>query len=79
MNEEKTPKDNQTTRFWERAVTMLGLVWNLVLPIVGGALLGYYLDRHVGHGVAWTVGLLTVGVAIALYNLYHFLFEQAQG
>jgi ATP synthase protein I len=78
MTENKTPRDEQAARFWRLAATMLGLVWNLVLPIVGGALLGYYLDSRLGHGVAWTVGLLLVGVTIAFYNLYHFLFEKTR-
>jgi predicted F0F1-ATPase subunit len=78
MPEKKAPRKEQTARFWRWAVTMLGLVWNLVLPIVGGVLLGSYLDTRLGHGVAWTLGLLVVGVTISLYNLYHILVEQVQ-
>lgn len=48
----------------------------MVLPIVGGALLGSYLDKLSGGGVEWTVSLLFVGVAMALYNLYHILFKE---
>jgi hypothetical protein len=66
---------SQSTRFWRQAATMLGLIWNLVIPIVGGVLLGSYLGMRLGHSEAWTAGLLAVGVAVSLYNLYRFLFE----
>jgi hypothetical protein len=49
-----------------------------VVPIVGGALLGHYLDRITGHEFAWTIGLLFGGVAISLYNLYHILYKEMQ-
>jgi hypothetical protein len=75
---EKTPSDDQAARFWRLAATMLGLVWNLVLPIVGGVLLGSYLGMRLGHSEAWTVGLLFGGVAVSFYNLYRFLFEDMQ-
>ncbi len=48
----------------------------MVLPIIGGALLGSYLDKLAGGGVEWTVSLLFVGVVLALYNLYHILFKE---
>jgi F0F1-type ATP synthase assembly protein I len=66
----------QSARFWRLAATMLGLIWNLVIPIVGGVLLGSYLGTRLGHSEAWMVGLLFVGVAVSFYNLYRFLFEE---
>jgi ATP synthase protein I len=62
--------------FWQFAATMSSLGWSLVVPIVGGALLGHYLDRVTGHEFVWTVGLLFGGVAISLYNLYHILYKE---
>jgi hypothetical protein len=69
---------NEAARFWRLAATMLGLIWNLLLPIVGGVLLGSYLGRRLGHSETWTAALLLAGVAISLYNLYRFLFEGMQ-
>ena len=66
----------KSASFWKLAATMSSLGWSLVLPIVGGALLGQYLDKVTGGGFAWTVGLLFGGVAISLYNLYHILFKE---
>jgi len=64
--------------FWRLAATMSSLGWSLVVPIVGGALLGHYLDRITGREFAWTVGLLFGGVGISLYNLYHILYKEIQ-
>jgi ATP synthase protein I len=67
----------ERSKFWQLAMTMASLGWSLVLPIVGGALLGHYLDQITDQGVKWTVGLLFLGVALAFYNLYYILFRQS--
>ena len=54
------------------------LAWNLVLPIVGGVLLGYYLDERAGDGLTWTLSLLVLGVLIAFSNLYNLYIEQGR-
>ena len=64
--------------FWRLAATMSSLGWSLAVPIVGGVLLGSYLDRITGHEYVWTVSLLFGGVAISLYNLYHLLYKETQ-
>jgi predicted F0F1-ATPase subunit len=78
MNRSEPPKEEKHFSFWQLAVAMTSLGWSLVLPIVGGALLGSYLDRVTGHGYVWTVGLLFTGVAMSLYNLYHILYKETQ-
>ena len=62
--------------FWRLVATVSSLGWSMALPIVGGALLGSYLDRVTGQEFVWTVGLLFGGVAIAFYNLYHTLYKE---
>ena len=76
MGEREPPPDSEASRFWRLVAVMLSLGWNLVVPIVGGALLGSFLDRRTGGGFAWTIGLLFAGVAVSLYNLYHILFKE---
>lgn len=66
----------ERSHFWRMVATMSTLGWSLAAPIVGGVLLGSYLDRITGHDFEWTVGLLFVGVAMALYNLYYILFKE---
>ena len=51
------------------------LAWNLVIPIVGGVLLGNYLDKRGEHGVTWTLSLLVLGVVIAFSNLYNLYID----
>ena len=78
MNEPGAPYDKQRSQFWRLAATMSSLGWSLVVPIVGGALLGSYLDRVTGEEFAWTVGLLFAGVSASLYNLYHILYKETR-
>lgn len=54
------------------------LAWNLVLPIVGGVLLGHYLDNRSGEGLTWTLSLLVLGVLIAFSNLYNLYVEHGR-
>jgi len=50
-----------------------GLGWLIALPIVAGALFGHWLDERLGTGIAWTLGLLTTGVALGGYGLWSTL------
>ena len=52
----------------------LGLL--MVLPVVGGAFLGHWLDGLVsGYSVRWTVSLILLGVFIGAVNIYLFIKE----
>lgn len=52
----------------------LGLLF--VLPVIGGAYLGNWLDSMVeGYSVRWTVGLLITGVFVGAMNVYLFIKE----
>jgi len=47
----------------------LGLVF--VLPVVGGAYLGHWLDNLVeGYSMRWTLSLIFVGVGVGAVNVY---------
>jgi F0F1-type ATP synthase assembly protein I len=54
------------------------LAWNLVIPIVGGVMLGHYLDNRNDSGVTWSLSLLVLGVLIAFSNLYNLYIEQGK-
>lgn len=56
-------------------VEVTNLAWNLVTPIVGGVLLGHYLDTRKGDNFTWTLSLLVLGVLIAFMNLYELNVE----
>jgi ATP synthase protein I len=55
--------------------TFLGSIAGLfVVPIVGGAYLGRWLDGlQQGYSVRWTVSLIVLGVAIGAVNVYLYL------
>lgn len=55
---------------------MLG--WNLVVPIVGGVLLGRYLDDMWGKEFTWTLTLLLLGVLVAFNYLYTTYVEYVE-
>ena len=55
-------------------VGTLGLLF--VLPVIGGAYLGKWLDSLVaGYSVRWTVSLILVGVVVGAINSYLFVKE----
>lgn len=52
----------------------LGLLF--VLPVVGGAYLGNWIDNQIeGYSVRWTVSLILIGVFIGALNVYLFIKE----
>jgi len=48
---------------------VLSIGWDLAIPIVGGAVLGHFLDTWLGISYTFTLGLLVLGVMIAYFNL----------
>ena len=55
-------------------VGTLGLLF--VLPVIGGAYLGKWLDSLVaGYSVRWTVSLILLGVVVGALNSYLFIKE----
>ena len=55
-------------------VGTLGLVF--VLPVVGGAYLGRWLDSlAAGYSIRWTVSLILLGVIVGMINVYLLIRE----
>lgn len=53
-------------------ITTLGLV--MVIPIVGGAYLGNWLDSLIeGYSIRWTITLLLAGVVLGFSNIYFLI------
>ncbi|MFT6790983.1 MAG: ATP synthase protein I, partial [Cellvibrionaceae bacterium] len=45
-----------------------------ILPIVGGAYFGRWLDNAMsGYSVRWTVSLIVIGVFVGGFNVYWFI------
>jgi ATP synthase protein I len=52
----------------------LGLLF--VLPVVGGAYLGHWLDNMLsGYSIRWTTSLIFVGIVVGAINVYLFIKE----
>jgi F0F1-type ATP synthase assembly protein I len=57
---------------WAEAMRASTLGWELALPIFGGVLLGYGLDRRFGTRYIFTVSLLFLGVGAGFYSLWRY-------
>lgn len=52
----------------------LGLLF--VLPLIGGAYLGQWLDSlATGYSIRWTTSLIVIGVFVGAMNVYLFIRE----
>jgi ATP synthase protein I len=56
---------------------MMGLIgWSVVLPTLGGAAVGMFLDkRHPGEH-SWTLALLVAGLVIGCFNAWHWVAKE---
>jgi ATP synthase protein I len=53
---------------WRDASNALTLGWNLAIPIFGGVLIGYLLDKWMKSSPIFTIGLMIFGIAVGFYN-----------
>lgn len=71
----EAPQDAAASSNVSLIAQLTTLAWNLAFPIVGGALLGHYIDNRYGKGLTWTLSLLVLGVMVAFSNLYTLYME----
>ena len=75
LNEEKVTRRKRMFSARDLRATTIG--WEIAIPIVGGPLLGFFLDRQLATSPRWTLILLGVGVlsavaAVIRYVKYEF-------
>lgn len=71
---EKAEKERSTLLAQTAYIGVLGLLF--VLPVVGGAYLGLWLDnRAEGYSTTWTLSLLFLGIVVGAVNVYLFVRE----
>jgi F0F1-type ATP synthase assembly protein I len=58
---------------WRQALTALNIGWDLGLPIVGGTVIGHHLDSRSGTGYSYTLGGMTLGLGVGVYNVVRTL------
>lgn len=64
------------SNLWTQITKVGTLGWVVALPIVGGALLGHFIDRRFGSGITWSLGLMFVGIVTGGYALWAELDKQ---
>ena len=71
----KQAEHDRPTLFAQTVYTgTLGLLF--VLPVVGGAYLGHWLDNLAeGYSFRWTLSLLLLGVMVGALNVYLMIRE----
>ena len=75
LTEEKKPvlEDKKgKQRLYESISLATDLGFIISVPLVGGALLGSFLDNKFNTSPKFTLSLIFLGVIIALFNIYKF-------
>ena len=69
---QKAERERPTLIAQTAYIGVLGLL--LVLPTIGGAYFGRWLDSlQSGYSIRWTLSLIVLGVAIGAFNVYLFV------
>ena len=73
---EKAERERPTILAQTAYLGVLGLLF--ILPVVGGAYLGHWLDSKLeGYSMSWTLNLLLLGVLVGAVNVYFFIRERS--
>jgi ATP synthase protein I len=71
---QKAERERPTLLAQTAYIGVLGML--LVLPVVGGAYLGLWLDRLAGgYSFRWTLSLIVLGVLVGAMNVYLYIKE----
>ena len=61
---------------WE-GIGRFGMVgWSITLPILGGLLLGWFIDNATGHGHFWMTMLFFAGLIFGCISTAYWLFRE---
>ena len=70
-NQQKPTRRRRMFSARDLRATTIG--WEIAIPIVGGPLLGFFLDRQFGTAPRWTLILLGVGVLSAVAAVIRYV------
>lgn len=69
---ERAEKERPTLLAQTAYIGVLGLLF--VLPVIGGAYLGRWVDSlFEGYSMRWTLSLIFLGVVVGAVNVYYFV------
>lgn len=67
----------QRTSLWRQTIFTGTLGLMFILPLIGGAYLGRWLDEKLnGYSISWTLNLILLGVAFGAFNCYLYIKER---
>ena len=55
---------------WQPALLVLGIGWLVAIAIIGGVLVGHWLDGKLGTSPVFLIIGISLGVAVAVYGVY---------
>lgn len=56
---------------------MIGLIgWSVVVPMLLGAAIGLWVDKHHPGGHSWTLALLIFGLAVGCLKAWHWVANE---
>jgi len=67
---------SRATRLWAGFGLVGALGWMIVLPMVGGAYLGLWLDRTLGTNLSFTLALMLLGLVAGGYGVWRFFLRE---
>lgn len=71
---ERAEKERSTVLAQTAYIGVLGLLF--VLPVIGGAYLGRWIDSlFEGYSMRWTLSLIFLGIVVGAVNVYYFVRE----
>jgi len=73
MNNTKPEKKPSSKRSLIKDISLTSLGFELAIPIFGGVLFGYHLDRMSPSNYTFTLVFLIIGIVIGYYNLYKLI------
>jgi ATP synthase protein I len=70
----------QDTRTFWFGVGMLGLVgWSVVMPVLVGAGLGFWLDANHPASHSWMLLLMPIGLVLGIFNAWRWVSRDRAG
>ncbi len=68
----------QSSQEWSvwSGLGFMGMVgWSMALPVLFGAIVGGWLDRHWPVGISWTLWLILAGLVFGAWNTWRWIVQ----
>ncbi|MBN1917857.1 MAG: AtpZ/AtpI family protein [Verrucomicrobia bacterium] len=69
----KRAREEGDRGFWQNLGLIGSVGWMIILPAVGGSLLGRYIDGKAEDPISWTLTLLVVGLVIGCVGAWQHM------